>query len=339
MRQTILLPTVPCVRWIFACGLTAVFVGCAAPSGVQPPVQPDTGPGGREYRFQRVRDELVGQGATAAHMYVPRGIPRGERLPLVVFLHGYQAVEEFYYVAWIEHLVKRGAVVLYPTWQHRTSRLGALTRNAVTGVETGMRWLLDEGVAVDPARVIFIGHSGGATLAVNLGVLAAQDNLVVKPRALLLAAPGRCVYCEQFGVVGIPFQDPSLLNRDVRLVVMGYQDDDVVGLDLGRFFFEQATSMPRESKSFLMVQTDETGSPTLLADHRTPAAATWQALTDWKTDSLDYFGTWKIADALMACAFEGRLCDVALGEGPAQKSMGAWSDGTPVLPMLNDWEL
>ena len=56
----------------------------------------------------------MGQGATAAHMYVPRGIPRGERLPLVVFLHGYQAVEEFYYVAWIEHLVKRGAVVLYP---------------------------------------------------------------------------------------------------------------------------------------------------------------------------------------------------------------------------------
>ena len=102
------------------------------------------------------------------------GVPRGERLPLVVFLHGYQAVEEFYYVAWIEHLVKRGAVVLYPTWQHRTSRLGGLTRNAVTGVETGMRWLLDEGVAVDPARVIFIGHSGGATLAVNLGVLAAQ---------------------------------------------------------------------------------------------------------------------------------------------------------------------
>ena len=46
-----------------------------------------------------------------------------------------------------------------------------------------------------------------------------------------------------------------------------------------------------------------------------------------------------LADALLSCTFEGLFCDVALGEGHSQKDMGRWSDGTPVKPMLNDWEL
>jgi hypothetical protein len=47
-------------------------------------------------------------------------------------------------------------------------------------------------------------------------------------------------------------------------------------------------------------------------------------------DALDWYGTWKLTDALMACAFAGDWCDYALGDTPEQRFMGAWSDGVPV---------
>lgn len=53
----------------------------------------------------------------------------------------------------------------------------------------------------------------------------------------------------------------------------------------------------------------------------------------WGTDAFDYYGTWKLFDALMTCAFQGLLCDLAMGRDPGQRNMGAWSDGTPVLRM------
>jgi hypothetical protein len=51
------------------------------------------------------------------------------------------------------------------------------------------------------------------------------------------------------------------------------------------------------------------------------------------TNALDYYGTWKLFDALRDAAFDGKNRDLALGDGPAQLAMGNWSDGTPVKPL------
>ncbi len=47
-------------------------------------------------------------------------------------------------------------------------------------------------------------------------------------------------------------------------------------------------------------------------------------------DALDYFGTWKLFDALTDAAFYGKNRNSALGNTPEQRFMGKWSDGTPV---------
>jgi hypothetical protein len=47
-------------------------------------------------------------------------------------------------------------------------------------------------------------------------------------------------------------------------------------------------------------------------------------------DAYDWYGPWKWLDALMGCAFDGEWCEYALGNTPEQRSMGTWSDGTPV---------
>ena len=55
------------------------------------------------------------------------------------------------------------------------------------------------------------------------------------------------------------------------------------------------------------------------------------------TDALDYYGTWKLLDALTDAAFYGKNRKYALGDTPEQRYMGKWSDGTPVkeLKVLN----
>ena len=47
-------------------------------------------------------------------------------------------------------------------------------------------------------------------------------------------------------------------------------------------------------------------------------------------NALDYFGTWKLFDALCDAAFTGKNREYALGNTPQQRFMGLWSDGTPV---------
>jgi hypothetical protein len=49
---------------------------------------------------------------------------------------------------------------------------------------------------------------------------------------------------------------------------------------------------------------------------------------DGRVNALDYFGTWKLFDALEESAFYGRNREYALGNTPQQRYMGKWSDGT-----------
>ncbi len=47
-------------------------------------------------------------------------------------------------------------------------------------------------------------------------------------------------------------------------------------------------------------------------------------------NALDFYGTWKLLDALTDAAFNGKNREYALGNTPQQRFMGLWSDGVPV---------
>ena len=47
-------------------------------------------------------------------------------------------------------------------------------------------------------------------------------------------------------------------------------------------------------------------------------------------NAMDFYGTWKLFDALTDAAFNGRNREYALGNTPQQRFMGLWSDGVPV---------
>ena len=51
-------------------------------------------------------------------------------------------------------------------------------------------------------------------------------------------------------------------------------------------------------------------------------------------DALDFFGFWKLFDALTDAAFYGRNREYALGNTPEQRAMGYWSDRRPVRELI-----
>ena len=53
-------------------------------------------------------------------------------------------------------------------------------------------------------------------------------------------------------------------------------------------------------------------------------------LTVTTPDALDFYGYWKLFDALSDAAFYGRNREFALGNTPDYCYMGTWSDGRPV---------
>ena len=75
-------------------------------------------------------------------------------------------------------------------------------------------------------------------------------------------------------------------------------------------------------KRYWWQRTDTHGAPDLDADHFQPSEAAGYI------DALDTRGAWRIADEMIACAFTGASC------GGGGVSQGAWSDGTPVTPLI-----
>lgn len=109
-----------------------------------PPLQPSDGPGGSNYSHQGVRESRYGWGNYQFWIFEPTD-PVPASAPLIVFNHGWGAFYPYFYKAWVEHLVKRGNIVVYPRYQYgfiigvRDATLHAIqsTKKAITILQTG----------------------------------------------------------------------------------------------------------------------------------------------------------------------------------------------------------
>ena len=297
----------------------------------QRPTQATSGPGSSEARFggmTTIEQTQPGQLDPDYWIFVPRDPLSGdmadaEPFPVVIFVHGYSLSDPDPYLAWIEHLVHRGAVVLYPEWQGTTTDLDepVYRENLLADVGRALDTLEQEDVAVDVSRVAVVGHSAGGVLAVDYAASAATAGLPV-PTAVMSVSPACAT--EEIACLGA---DLRTISPTTRVLLVTGADDFVPGgpVTLERLWSGIST-VPLENRDIVTLITDGHGVPALLGVHG-------QALADYehdKPDAFDWYGTWKWLDALMGCAFDGEWCEVALGNTPEQRYMGEWSDGVPV---------
>ena len=281
-----------------------------------PPKQPKQGPGGSDYAHHDIRETEHGEEGRQYWIIEPSQ-PVPKSAPLVIFLHGWSAMTPDTYRGWINHLAKRGNIVVYPRYQERLlSPATEYFPNVAASVRDALGVLAQPGhVKPDLDRVAVVGHSAGGVQTANYTVLAAVEKLP-PAKAAMIVEPGQG---KDGGIKLIPMEDCGKFPASLKLIVMVGDADGLVGEGTARAIWRD-TKHVRE-RAFITLRSDARGTPALNANHLAPIS--WNRSA---TDALDWLGYWRTFDALMDAAFSGKPLAV-------DPSMGAWSDGTPVVPM------
>ena len=286
--------------------------------------------------------------------------PKPYTAPLIVFNHGWLSTSPVAYGAWIDHIVKRGNIVLFPVFHTGIiSDPRNFTYNVIQVIKDAISKLTRNEVHVNPElnRTAFIGSSVGGIIAANLAAVADEEGIPV-PGAVMCVQPGKTWQPADF--LNIPLEDLSKIDpKTLLLTVVGDRDTVVKDIDAKRIF-EESHNVPFSNKDYIILMSDNYGMPPLLANHYTPSASLRQygseivrtgkiksitisnpAIFDGYMDDIDafdFYGLWKFFDGLCDAAFYGKNKKYALGNTPEQKFMGKWSDGKSVTkPIITNY--
>lgn len=168
------------------------------------------GGGGASLPSKPTVEGPLGQGASGVWIFRPAGAPKR----LVIFFHGQGGATEATptnHRPWIDHLVEKGAAVVYPRYELDYS--ATVLQPAVEGVERASKRLGLEGLPV-----LALGYSRGAALAVEYAAVARGQKVPV-PDAIESVNP--VPYGEQSRIVDLK----PLQHETVMAVLISDQDE------------------------------------------------------------------------------------------------------------------
>jgi len=295
----------------------------------KPPQQPISGPGGAEYQHAKVTRFFYGKGVNKYFIFEPAD-PIPNSAPVIVFNHGWGATNPRSYGLWIEHIVRRGNIVIYPIYQNPNKWAyppKKVTSNAIFAVKDAINRLQVRG-QIKPKldKFAIVGHSAGGLITANMAALANSVSLP-KPRAIMCIEPG--ISWSEIKIINIPLEDLSKIPEDTLLLTVVGDEDEITGDKDAKKIFNETPQIPLENKDYIIVVSDYYGKPPLIADHFAPVAA-----GKIFVNALDYYGFWKLFDGLYETAFYGKNRRYALGNTTDQCFMGKWSDGVPVKELI-----
>jgi dienelactone hydrolase len=352
--------------------LVGALMAPAVAFGAGPPAQPKTGPGGLDYVATDVTKRAVGTASAASFVFHAAG-PATQPRPVIILLHAWGAVNPQVYGGLIDHLARKGYLVLWPRFQELgKTRPGDATANAVSLVKEAFAALADDPNArPDTSRVAVVGHSAGAAIAANIAAAAKKEGLPV-PKLVLGLMPGGVA--KDAKSRGIVLADLEQIDPATLLITMSPDRDHLPADRTGRRILKEAANVPIERKIFMRALSDAHGYPAFSATLASPAAVNeaydgakitiapdpkgdpraermrrqkWSAdmvltgeqtvlvqqLANNGTDVLDWLGYWKTIELAANAAFAGKDGQ-ALRNDPALTDMGRWSDGWPVKRLV-----
>jgi pimeloyl-ACP methyl ester carboxylesterase len=272
----------------------------------------------------------------------------------VIFLHGWGAVHPRAYGAWIDHIVRKGHIVIFPRYQFeeqfRTPG-DVMLAGAAQAVQDAWELLQAEGPVLPRAdRIVLMGHSLGGLLAARI---AAQTAALGLPPAgaILMVQPG--------GQDSVPVADLGGIPADAVMVIVTGDEDTVTGTEGALVILDAFAGDDGRLIEHVHMRSERRSRPALVAHHyaplgvkagfppnpiqggdtQVPGNRLQNRLREFRQnrytiDALDYYGFWKIGDALLDAVFRGENLEYGFGNTDEQRFMGTLSDGTPVRPLL-----
>lgn len=336
--------------------------------GAAPPSQPKSGPGSFVDSTGEVVRRAVGRASNTTYVFHMASAPAEPR-SVVVLLHAWGAVNPAIYGAWIEQLARGGHLVLFPAFQQlgKTRPMEATETTAVLIKAALAELATDPQAKPDPGKLLYVGHSAGSAIAMNLAASARDLGLPV-PKLVYAIMPGGIASDER--ARGIMLADLSKVDADTTIATIVGDREFQAADRASRRILRETSAVPISRKLFMRAASDDHGFPALSATLASPASPNegydssaikvqpdppvdpklarqnrprWAPdmvltgeqtvlvgqLQRGTTDTLDYLAYWKTFDMLAAATLSGG--DMAgLRADPAFLDMGRWTDGWPV---------
>lgn len=255
------------------------------------------------------------------NVYVFRPEGATQRVPVIFFAPGYNNNDPVEYRALIDHIVSRGYALVYAPFQILSGDL-TLHEKRYDTIWAGFTEAVERyGESFDMERVGYAGHSYGAAAIFAMALRGNERGWGAKGLMLMSMAPWYYYQVSLKDFVNFP--------SHAKLVVQVYEDDKVCDHRMGKEIFDRI-NLPSSEKDFLLLRSEERLGYKLDASHGSPSRGT-------DVNALDYFGVYRILDALVEYAFNGDESGkrIALGNGSReQRFMGTWADGQPIREML-----
>ena len=179
------------------------------------------GQGTPAYAHRAVKKYEIGTGPRSYTLFEPDD-PKPDIAPVVVFHHGWLAMNPGVYGAWINHLVRSGNIVIYPRFMESETPVNHYLLNAVDAIVDAIQVLSSSPahVKADLTRFALIGHSTGGVLSAQVAALAVSHGLP-EPRAVVAVTPGEILRTRGPDLAQIP--------ASTLLVVITAEHDVVTG--------------------------------------------------------------------------------------------------------------
>lgn len=262
-----------------------------------------------------------------------------DSLGLVIFTHGYGALNPLNYGSWLRHIVEQGNVVIYPRYQRNLVMPSskAFAKTVVTGITDAYRWLDNAGLPVRLERPIYVGHSYGGTLTAY--ILATETERDLPPAyAALLAAPGTS------RLKGSRLANYASINPMTPIVIVSHEGDVTVGDEFAELVF--ATSADSAKIVWIHQSGEDHGIASLGQGHNECYAldeafdtgyrnyTTRRALRIGCENAIDLELYWAILDEMLEARRKNEIPRIIMLES-SEFAFGNWEDGKPrqALPL------
>jgi pimeloyl-ACP methyl ester carboxylesterase len=310
------------------------------PPPITAPGQPVGGPGGSTYPFAGVTtngpywaNNRTTNNNLQYYIYEPN-TPTPTQAPVILFLHGYAAFLPSNYQAWINHMCKKGYIVVWAKYQaSATSPFSGYPANAQAAWTDALYRLQNYWWEhhVQPQQndgvieTVIVGHSfGGWITAWLAGAQPASTPHFPPPLGLVMIEPASLGLLPAINFAGIPATE--------KMLILSADQDTIACSQDAVNIFESTTQVPAAQKNFLWFNSDSTGTPNQIGNHYFPNTTGYDDTA--AIDTRDFYVTWKLSVGAANCLTAGTNCDYFLGNGAAdQLGMGTWSNGQPVKVM------
>ncbi len=319
-----------------------------------PPAMPQDGPGSPLVPHADVKVTVLSDGmfdATRSVIFEPSS-PQPERAPVLFFLHGFFDADPRPYETMLRHFARKGYIVIYPSYGFAWN-----PKSWADNAEDALRRALDElkkpgHIRPEEQRLAFVGHSMGGILALHLAERAAKDTSKRIPQPkVLVTLDGAGISTIAYPYVSV--DELSHIPASTWLLMImaqeSYQgrfqdahhcegDDKNPAMACNAFSFtrrawQNTPQIPLDRKTALMIQSDSRQGITLRSAHN--AVQGYCGVFSQPIDAIDTWGYWKLTVGALDEALRDEPGPYAFTQTQERDSVGLWSDGQPVKPILS----